>query len=70
MWSAVQSDRRDYSRRRWRNPAEAWEGIAGTGERDAGDAAILLHAANEIVDRVELEFRPDPGDHGDIEVLP
>ena len=32
-----------------------------------GNAAILGHAMDQRVDGLELEFRPDPGDHRHIE---
>src|SRR5215813_9896818 len=38
-------------------------------QRDAGDAAVLVHAAYELLDAVELELVPDPVDEGDVDHL-
>src|SRR5215470_4617335 len=46
-----------------RHHAERWKYIAGAFEGDAGDPAIFVHAMDEVVDRIELEFRPDPRNH-------
>src|SRR5713101_2050027 len=51
----------------WCHGAERRERIAGALERDLGDPAILVHAVDQVLGRLELEFRPDPRDHGDIE---
>src|ERR1700730_8051349 len=50
-----------------RHHAERRKRVAGTIERDMSDPAILVHAVDQIVNRVELEFRPDPRDHRHIE---
>src|SRR5262249_60869946 len=43
------------------------KGIGRPGKRGAGEAAILVHAADQVVDRVEGELRPYPMDERDVE---
>src|SRR5262245_36330247 len=47
--------------------AERRKSVAGALERHLGDPAILLHPADQIIDRVELKFRPDPRDYRHVE---
>src|SRR5260370_27065636 len=46
---------------------ERRKSIAGALERHLADPAILLHPADQIIDRVEREFWPDPRDHRHVE---